>query len=132
MPDKKNKTLKTPVKPDDEPDPATVTKNKESARKLASLLKENIPNVQSPARRVELSDLFCDIKCKCEFEDASTTDRLNSLVAETDAELLDPTGPPGKDDTATTESEKAMSELDQEESELSYCTLERPSQTLRG
>ena len=47
MPDKKTKTPKTPGKLYDEIDPETATKNKESARKLISLLQEKIPNVQS-------------------------------------------------------------------------------------
>ena len=59
------KTFKTPSKPDDHVDPATVTKNnenKESARKLISTLKDKVPRVHSPIKREELSDIFCDIK----------------------------------------------------------------------
>ena len=77
MPDKKTKTPKTPGKPYDEIDPETATKNKESARKLISILQEKIPDVQSPAKRVELSDLFVDIKCKCELEDSCAMDHVN-------------------------------------------------------
>ena len=76
MPVKKIKEAKTPNK-SEEVDPATASENKESARKLIDILKDKIPTVQSPARRVELSDLFVDIKCKCELEDTRTTDRLN-------------------------------------------------------
>ena len=88
--------LKTPVKPDDQLDPATVIKNnenKESARKLISTLKDKIPRVHSPIKREELSDIFCDIKCNCELEEAGTTDRLNKLIAVTDAEILEPSKP---------------------------------------
>ena len=123
------KILKTPIKPDDQLDPATVIKNnenKESARKLISTLKDKIPRVHGPVKREELSNLFCDIKCNCEFEDAGTTDRLNNLIAATDAELLDPSIPvkDTKEDLVTTESGKAVSGMDLEGSDSSYCTLE--------
>ena len=122
------KIPKTPIKPDGESDPATVIKNenKESARKLTSILKDKIPRVQSPVRREELSNLFCDIKCNCEFEDVGTTDRLNNLIAATDAELLDPAAPEKdtKEESVTTESDKDVSDIDLEDSDLSYCTLE--------
>ena len=78
MPSKKVQIPKTPVKPDDDVDPATIAKNnenKESARKLISDLKVKIPRVHSPIKREELSDIFCDIKCNCELEEAGTTDR---------------------------------------------------------
>ena len=58
------KILKTLVKPDDQPNPATVIKNnenKESACKLTSTLKDKIPRVHSPAKREELSNLFCGV-----------------------------------------------------------------------
>ena len=126
MPSKK--IPKTPIKPDDDVDPATVAKNnenKESARKLISTLKDKIPRVHSPIKREELSDIFCDIKCNCELEEAGTTDRLNKLIAVTDAEILEPSKPERytKEDSVTTESDKA-SDLGMEDSDLSYCTLE--------
>ena len=128
MPSKKVQIPKTPVKPDDDVDPATIAKNnenKESARKLISDLKVKIPRVHSPIKREELSDIFCDIKCNCELEEAGTTDRLNKLIAATDAEILEPSKPERytKEDSVTTESDKA-SDLGMEDSDLSYCTLE--------
>ena len=109
MPVKKNP--KTPVKPDDDVDPATIAKNnenKESARKLISDLKVKIPRVHSPIKREELSDIFCDIKCNCELEEAGTTDQLNKLIAATDAEILEPSKPEkDKEESTTTESDKA-------------------------
>ena len=127
MPVKPKKEVKTPNK-SEEVDPATASENKESALKLIDILKGKIPTVQSPVRRVELSDLFVDIKCRCELEDTGTTDRLNQLDAEVDAELVDPKiadlPPPSQDDLSLSESVKTSSDPDPEDSELSYCTLE--------
>ena len=104
------KIPRTPVSTDDQPDPATIIKkneNKESARKLISDLKVKIPRVHSPIKREELSDIFCDIKCNCELEEAGTTDRLNKLIAVTDAEILEPSKPDKytKEDSITTSGE---------------------------
>ena len=127
MPSKKVQIPKTPVKPDDDVDPATIAKNnenKESARKLISDLKVKIPRVHSPIKREELSDIFCDIKCNCELGEAGTTDQLNKLIAATDAEILEPSKPEkDKEESTTTESDKA-SDLGMDDSDLSYCTLE--------
>ena len=137
MPSKKAQIPKTPVKPDDDVDPATIAKNnenKESARKLISTLKDKIPRVHSPIKREELSDIFCEIKCNCELEEASTTDRLDKLIAVTDAEILEPSKPEKytKEDSTTTESDKA-SDLGME-SRQRFILLHtgRTLQTVRG